>query len=238
MTQEPVQRMSHLLESVLEWSRTHPGATLHPLEAQVEKAMAPIRTQLLEVAVAQPGTGEFPQEPCPCGGRWVFQGYQEREGMTIQGNIRIRRASFTGDRRGAGISPLDQPLQMREGWSEGAVEQALWTAQAVRSYREAEEALRRLAHLDLSKSTIHRMVEQYGGALAARQQEEAKALWGSGVRGEEVPPPREGQKEAPGIGLDGVMVWVDDGWHEVKVGCCFELGPGRRGEVEAWRIGY
>lgn len=160
MTQEPVQRMSHLLESVLEWSRTHPGATLHPLEAQVEKAMAPIRTQLLEVAVAQPGTGEFPQEPCPCGGRWVFQGYQEREGMTIQGNIRIRRASFTGDRRGAGISPLDQPLQMREGWSEGAVEQALWTAQAVRSYREAEEALRRLARLDLSKSTINRAVRR------------------------------------------------------------------------------
>lgn len=52
-----------------------------------------------------------------------------------------------------------------------------------------------------------------------------------------MPPPREGQKEAPGIGLDGVMVWVDDGWHEVKVGCRFELGPGRRGEVEAWRIG-
>ena len=27
-----------------------------------------------------------------------------------------------------------------------------------------------------------------------------------------------------------MMVWVDDGWHEVKVGCCFEFGPGKDGE--------
>jgi len=25
--------------------------------------------------------------------------------------------------------------------------------------------------------------------------------------------------------------WVDDGWHEVKVGCCFEFGPGKGIEV-------
>lgn len=127
---------------------------------------------------------------------------------------------------------------MMEGWSEGAVERVLWTAQTVSSYREAEEALWRLARLAISKSTIHRMVEQYGGALAAHQQEEANRLWESGVQGGEMPPPREGQKAALGISLDGVKVWVDDGWHEVKVGCCFEFGPGEQGEVAAQRIGY
>lgn len=138
---------------------------------------------------------------------------------------------------GQGFSPLDRQLETMEGWSEEAVEQVLWTAQAVSSYREAAEAFERLAGLAVSKSTIHRLVEQYGDTLAKEQLKEAEALWESEAN-EEAPPPREGQKEELGIGLDGVMVWVDDGWHEVKVGSCFEFGPGERGEVEARRIGY
>lgn len=127
---------------------------------------------------------------------------------------------------------------MMEGWSEAVVEQALWTAQAVSSYREAEEALWRLARLAVSKTTLHRMVAKYGEALVQGWEAKAEALWKSGVEGKEIPPPREGQKAEIGISLDGVMVWVDDGWHEVKVGCCFEFGPGDPGEVEARRIGY
>lgn len=105
MTQEVVQQMSHLLESVLEWSRMHPGATLLQLEEQVGKTMDQLRTQLMAAAVAQQGTGAYPSEPCRCGGRWVFEGYREREVMTTQGSIRIRRAYFTCDRCGAGIFP-------------------------------------------------------------------------------------------------------------------------------------
>lgn len=58
------------------------------------------------------------------------------------------------------------------------------------------------------------------------------------MRGDEIPAPREGPKSALGISLDGVMVWVEDGWHEVKVASCFEFGPGKDGEVEARRVGY
>jgi len=58
------------------------------------------------------------------------------------------------------------------------------------------------------------------------------------VKGEEPTPPREGQKAELGIGLDGVMVHVDGEWHEVKVGCCFEFGPGKGGGVEAQEVGY
>jgi len=100
------------------------------------------------------------------------------------------------------------------------LEQVLWIAQA-------EEALQRLA-----------LVGQYGGILAQRRKEEAEKLWESGVRKEEIPAPKEGQKKEMGIGIDGMMVWVDDGWHEVKVGCCFEFGTGKDGEVKARNIGY
>jgi hypothetical protein len=118
------------------------------------------------------------------------------------------------------------------------LEQVLWIAQAVSSYREAEEALQRLAGQSVPRSTIHRLVERYGGRLAEGRRKEAEGLWERGVRGDEIPAPREGPKKEMGISLDGVMVWVDGGWHEVKVGSCFEFGPGKGGEVEVRPIGY
>ena len=60
------------------------------------------------------------------------------------------------------------------GWSERRSEQVLWAAQAVSSYREAEEALQRLAGQSVPRSTIHRLVERYGEALAEWRQEEAE----------------------------------------------------------------
>lgn len=114
----------------------------------------------------------------------------------------------------------------------------LWTAQALSSYREAEEAFERLAGLSVPRSTIHRLVQEYGSLLVKEREEKAEQLWESGIRGEELPAPREGQKKELGISLDGVMVWVEDGWHEVKVASCFEFGPGKEGEVEAQKIGY
>ena len=139
---------------------------------------------------------------------------------------------------GRDFSPLDQQKGIQGGWSERGLEQALWTAQAVSSYREAAEALQWLAGQSVSRSTLHRLVEQYGGLLAERRREEGERLWESGVRGEELPVPREGPKQEMGISLDGVMVWVAGGWHEVKVGSCFVWGPGKDGTVEARNIGY
>lgn len=118
------------------------------------------------------------------------------------------------------------------------MEQILWTAQVVSSYRDAEEALERWSGIAVSKSTIQRMVVKYGGFLAEWQREESEALWESGMPGREMPPPRGGEKEEIGISLDGMMVWVEDGWHEVKVGSCFEFGPGEDGEVRAQNISY
>ena len=72
------------------------------------------------------------------------------------------------------------------------MEQVLWIAQAVSSYREAEEALQRLA------GENHRLVKQYGGILAERRKEEAEKLRESGVRNEEIPALKEGQKKEMG----------------------------------------
>lgn len=127
---------------------------------------------------------------------------------------------------------------MEDGWSERGVEQVVWTAQGMCSYREAAEALQRLAGQWIAPSVIHRLVGKYGNALVEQRREEGKALWEQDLAGKELPAPREGAKKEMGISLDGVMVWVDDGWHEVKVGSCFEFGPGKEGNVEVRKIGY
>jgi hypothetical protein len=233
-----VAEIKRSAEELLRWVKEHPNCTLRDLEERIQEWKNQAGVQLLEASVAMQGTGRWAEGACVCGGQWVFQGYRERQGMTSQGVIRLKRAYFTCPRCGRGFFPLDQEKGIEGGWSERGLEQVLWIAQAVSSYREAEEALQRLAGQSVPRSTIHRLVERYGGRLAEGRRKEAEGLWERGVRGDEIPAPREGPKKEMGISLDGVMVWVDGGWHEVKVGSCFEFGPGKDGEVEVRPIGY
>jgi hypothetical protein len=133
--------------------------------------------------------------------------------------------------------PLDEGLEVLDGWSPWVVEQSLWMSQAVCSYREAIEGMERLAGIPVSKSTLHRWVDKYGGKLAEQRQKEGKELWESGLKGE-MTEPREPEVEELGIGLDGMMVFVEGEWHEVKVGTTFTFGPSRGGEVQARGISY
>lgn len=232
--QKVLEEITQSPQELLEWSQAHPGSTLRQLEEKAQTWKVKTVAKVLEAAVALQGEGTL-EARCSCGGEWVFQGDRERQGMTAQGVIRVKRAYFTCDRCRAGISPLERQLERKGGWSEGAVAQILWTAQAVSSYREAAEAVKRWAGIAVSKSTIQRLAAEGGNAWVQRQQEAAEEWWGSGMPGQETPPPREEQKEALGISRDGVIVWVEDGWHEVKVGRCFEFVPGEDGEVEVFR---
>lgn len=103
--QEIVSEMSESLSAVLEWSKTHPGCTLRELEKKTQGVISHLRARLLEEAVAQQGAGKLEEERCSCGGEWVFQGYRERQVMTTQGVIRVRRAYFTCEQCGAGFFP-------------------------------------------------------------------------------------------------------------------------------------
>jgi len=105
-------------QELLEWSEAHPGSTLRELEERAKVWKAEAVTKVLEAAVALQGEGRVQEGAvalqgegrvqegsCSCGGKWVFQGYRERQVMTSQGVIRVKRAYFTCDRCGAGIFP-------------------------------------------------------------------------------------------------------------------------------------
>ena len=92
-------------QELLEWSEAHPSSTLRELEERAKVWKAEAVTKVLEAAVALQGEGRVQEGSCSCGGRWVFQGYRERQVMTSQGVIRVKRAYYTCDRCGAGIFP-------------------------------------------------------------------------------------------------------------------------------------
>ena len=144
--------------------------------------------------MAQQGVGRvLEEERCECGGRRVFQGYRERWVTTREGAFVCGGHTTPANIVAQGFSPCIGSWRREGGWSEGAIEEVLRVAQAMSSYREAEEALPRLAHLKVPKTTIHRLVERYGRALAQQRQAEATTLWESGVKGED--PPSSGRAE-------------------------------------------
>ena len=100
-----VEGVAQSAQELLKNSKANPGRTLRELEEEVKALKAKIGAQALEAAVALQGEGRVQEGSCSCGGRWVFQGYRERQVMTSQGVIRVKRAYYTCDRCGVGIFP-------------------------------------------------------------------------------------------------------------------------------------
>ncbi len=104
--QEFKSKMMRATEAMLEWAKSHPDCTLRELEERVQEWKVQMGAELLEASVAVQNALVEVEEPCSCGGRWVFQGYRERNVMTSQGAIRVKRAYFTCERCGQGFFPL------------------------------------------------------------------------------------------------------------------------------------
>lgn len=88
------------------------------------------------------------------------------------------------------------------------------------SYRRAAEQLSDLTHVNHSKSSLSRLVKEYGGKLVERQADEAIAVVKVPCAEDEVT-----RREVPGpdshclnISMDGALVHIrDEGWKEVKI---------------------
>jgi len=100
-----LEEITQSARELLEWSEANPGCTLGELEEKVKAWKGRAVVKVLEAAVALQGEGVWAQERCSCGGKWVFQGYRERQVMTSQGVIKVRRAYFTCDGCKAGLFP-------------------------------------------------------------------------------------------------------------------------------------
>ena len=118
------------------------------------------------------------------------------------------------------FSPLDKRLNLtRYSWTPVTIASVLDLGVDIASYQRAADKLSRLTHVNISKSSLQRLVKHYGGGLVAQQAAEAAATVQI-PRGEadivwrETPEP---DSNCMNISFDGVMVHLlDEGWKEVK----------------------
>jgi hypothetical protein len=119
--------------------------------------------------------------------------------------------------------PLDRQLKLpAHAWSRRTIEDALRLGVEIASYARAAESFTALTRIPLSKSSLHRLVDEYGKQVVAAQAAEARAMVA-------VPPAEDGEdavvwrerirpdSEIMAVSSDGVLLnVVGEGWKEVK----------------------
>lgn len=120
-----------------------------------------------------------------------------------------------------GFFPLDEQLQLGEhSWTPVTIREAVALAADIASYRRAAKRFVGLSKMPMSKSSLGRLVQEYGSQVVAQQATEAEATVSPPESGEEIvwrqlPEP---DSEVMALSLDGVLINIrDEGWKEVKV---------------------
>ena len=127
---------------------------------------------------------------------------------------------------GAGFFPLDEWLGIAgESWSAGLKRVGTWLAVRTGSYQSAVEGLAENLRVEVSKTSLWRVVQEKGAVVKSRLDAEAQEQWGLPPQGQVVTGEVK-QKTPMGIAVDGVYInLVEEGWKEVKVGAVFEVVP-------------
>ncbi len=169
-----------------------------------------------------------------CGEQAVYVRRREGMSITLQGRVYYRRAYYLCPACGQGHYPVDEQLGIRPGeMSEQVIKQAaLLGIQA--AFGTARETLKMLTLLELSHSSLQKASLMMGDRALAR---EATLMERSQDFDHQLQQRRQQEKPARLYGsLDGFMVPLDDGWHEMKAGTWWTTTQRRDGTLAAQNI--
>lgn len=113
-------------------------------------------------------------------------------------------------------------------WSPQTIEQVLRLGVEIASYERAAQSFTALTRIGISKSSIQRLVLEYGGRMVDQQAAEAQAMVRIPQQAEAVSgrTPVEPEHEVMAVSADGVMVHLlEEGWKEVKVASISAVAP-------------
>lgn len=120
-----------------------------------------------------------------------------------------------------GFFPLDEQLGLgAHHWTPESIQQAASLGVEIPSYRRAAQRFEALTKLPLSKSSLTRLVTEFGGQVVAEQAAEAEAMVKPPAKDEEIiwreiPEP---DSQVMNVSLDGTLINIlDEGWKEVKI---------------------
>jgi hypothetical protein len=122
--------------------------------------------------------------------------------------------------------PLDERLEVAGAkWSQGLQRLGTWLAVRSGSFESGVEGLAESIGVEVSKSSLWRVVQQVGTKVQAGLAAEAEGAGQLPARGQVVKGEVK-QARKMGLAVDGVYVHlIEEGWKEVKVGVAFEIEP-------------
>ena len=122
-----------------------------------------------------------------------------------------------------GFFPLDRQLGLgKHSWSPETIKQAVRLGVEIPSLERAAESFQELTKIPMSKSSLGRLIREYGDKVVVQQEAEAEATVKVPGREEDmevvwrnIPEP---DSEVMAVSLDGVLINIrGEGWKEVKV---------------------
>jgi hypothetical protein len=121
----------------------------------------------------------------------------------------------------AGFFPLDKRLRLGEhNWTPESIKQAVSLGVEIASYRRAAERFEALTKLPMSKSSLNRLADEFGGQVVAQQAVEAEAMVKVPAKDEEIVWRERPEPDSPvmNVSVDGVLIHIrGEGWKEVKM---------------------
>lgn len=229
--------MEHLPELMSEYEGDICATSLSEMETSIKEMSHELGNEIMRQwleAQAQ----KYPEDEkvCPqCGGQSQY--IRRRKGMciTLQGRVSYRRCYYLCA-CGQGFYPLDQALGIRPGEMSVEVMQLAALLGVEGSFASSQDKLLRTTLLELSPNSIRKATLQVGKAVL--EQEQALLEHSQNLEAQ------RGQKQAVEKpqrlygSIDGFMVLLDDGWHEMKAGAWWTTRTNGRGEVKAENIRY
>jgi len=176
------------------------------------------------------------ERPCTCGGQARYVRRREGMSITLQGRVYYKRAYYLCPHCGQGHYPLDEQLGIKPGeMSEEVIRQAALLG-IQDAFGTASEILKELTLLELSPSSIQKASLVMGERVIANEEEMKKHSQDYDCqleqrRSEEKPERLYGS-------LDGFMVLLEDGWHEMKAGTWWTASERKDGSLAAQDIDY
>lgn len=174
--------------------------------------------------------------PCCCGEQAEYVRRREGMSITLQGRVYYQRVYYVCPECRQGHYPLDERLGIRPGeMSKEVVKQAALLG-VQDAFGTAHDLLKELTLLELSPSSIHKASLTMGERVLEQEEELKQHSQGLDSQLEQ-----QRRADKPGRlygSLDGFMVPLDDGWHEMKAGTWWTTRQRRDGSLAAQDITY
>lgn len=182
---------------------------------------------------------KYPEDEkvCPhCGGQSHY--IRRRKGMsiTLQGRVYYHRCYYLCENCQVGFYPLDQVLGINPGEMSAEVMQLAALMGIEGSFESSRDKLLRTSLLDLSPNSIRKATLKMGQAVSEQEQ----ALLAHSHNLEAQREHKRNSDRPPRLygSMDGFMVLLEDGWHEMKAGAWWTSKTNSKGEVKAENICY